>query len=114
MYTKKFFGDTLELFPVHPQQGLSLFCDTHGIPTLGCKQKESFYVHNMSELAMLCGESRLWGGMHFTDSIKAGNELAIGIGGLAMDFVKTIKNGSNWTDAPHTFTSSSRPGCGLE
>lgn len=35
---------------------------------------------NMMELANICGESRLWGGMHFTASVPDSYELCDGVG----------------------------------
>lgn len=70
----------------------------------------SQHVHNMSKLASVCGESCLWGGMHFTKSVKAGNEIVPGLGQLALDFVRSIRAASNWTNS-YTH-GSSRPVCG--
>jgi hypothetical protein len=63
----------------------------------------------MTELASLCEESRFLGGMHLTTSAEAGNEIVTGIGELVIEFFKTTKAGSNWTNA-YTL-GSSRPMC---
>jgi hypothetical protein len=108
LYTQEYFGETMDLFPIGGQRGFSVGCDGNNNPfRIGCDA--SFHVHNMTELASVCGESRLWGGMHFTKSVEAGNEIVAGIGELGMEFVKTIKAGSNWTNA-YTL-GSSRPVC---
>jgi hypothetical protein len=108
LYTQEYFGETMDLLPIGGQGRLSVGCDDINNPfRIGCGA--SFHVHNMTELASVCGESRLWGGMHFTKSVEAGNEIVAGFGELAMEFVKTIKAGSNWTNA---YTrGSSRPVC---
>ena len=59
----------------------------------------------------MCGESRLWGGMHFTKSVEAGHEVACGIGELALEFAKDVKAGSAWTSS-HYFGGADRPICG--
>ena len=40
---------------------------------------------NMSELADICGTSRLWGGMHFTASVPDSYELCDGVGVLGYE-----------------------------
>lgn len=42
-----------------------------------------FSFENMTELANVCGESRLWGGMHFSKSIPDSYELCDGVGDRA-------------------------------
>ena len=43
----------------------------------------TYTFNNMMDLATTCGDSRLWGGMHFTDSVPDSYELCDGIGTLA-------------------------------
>lgn len=107
LFTQEYFGEKMNLLPVG-EGGVILGCE-EGFPLqIGCGT--SYHVHNMTELASVCGESRLWGGMHFTKAVEAGNEIVSGLGQLALDFVKTIKAGSNWTNS---YTQgSSRPVCG--
>jgi len=107
-YTKEYFGGkTLNLVPVG-EGGLSFGCDSPSPFKLGCGGR--YHVHNMTELAEMCAESRLWGGMHFTKSIEAGKEIMSGIGELGLNFVKTIRNGSDWSNSYKR--GDPRPVCG--
>jgi len=47
----------------------------------------------LDEMAEMCSYSRLLGGMHFTASIQAGEDLAEGIGASAWKAVQTLLNG---------------------
>merc|ERR1711933_454190 len=80
LYTEKFFNTTMT--------------------DLGNPTGMSFEISDMAELASLCGDSRLWGGMQFPKSVQAGRDIVTGIGQLALDYVHTIQAGSNWTH-PH-------------
>jgi hypothetical protein len=40
-------------------------------------------ARTISALENMCGESRLWGGMHFSDAVPAGKRLCAGIGEMA-------------------------------
>jgi len=62
---------------------------------LGCKQG-GFSITNMEHLARDCAESRLWGGMHFTASVPAGQELCKGLGNLGLQRINTIRSGSTF------------------
>jgi hypothetical protein len=109
LFTQEFFGTDLSLLPVGPD-GANYGCDD---PTsafkLGCGTP--FHIHNMTELADICGQSRLWGGMHFTKSVEAGHDVATGIGKLALQFAKDVKAGSNWTSSSY-IGGADRPVCG--
>ena len=97
----------MNLLPVG-EGGISVGCEENLPAQLGCRP--SYHVHNMTELASVFGASRLWGGMHFTKSVEAGNKIVSGLGQLALDLVQTIKAGSSWTNS---YTpGSSRPVCG--
>ena len=107
LFTQEYFGENLNLLPVG-KGGINHGCEEGSPFQIGCRT--SYHVHNMTELASVCGESRLWGGMHFTKSVEAGNDIVSGLGQLALDFVRSIKAGSNWTNS---YTQgSSRPVCG--
>ena len=62
---------------------------------LGCKQG-GFKVENMKKLAQECGDSRLWGGMHFTAAVDAGHNLCQGIGELGFTYMEKIRNQSTF------------------
>jgi len=51
---------------------------------------------NLTELARVCGESRLWGGMHFTESVAAGKKLVEGYGAAATDWAVELLGGSSF------------------
>jgi len=61
----------------------------------GCKHG-GFGILNMKVLAEECGESRLWGGMHFGDSVPAGQQLCSGLGSLGVEYASEIRNGSKF------------------
>ena len=49
---------------------------------------------NLIDFKSDCGQSRLWGGMHFTKSVPEGERLCRGIGERSLDFMQNLKNGS--------------------
>lgn len=55
--------------------------------------------HNMTELYTMCGESRLWGGMHFTKSVPDSYELCNGVGRRAYtDLMVPLLNGGSYSE----------------
>jgi len=77
----------------------------HGAPRLHFK--------DMQQMADLCGESRLWGGMHFTAAVPAGAELAKGIGTAAVQYITELRAGDTW-EGPFSQNRAadwSRPAC---
>jgi len=89
-YTQEYYGENLNL-TVDMVQGVNL--------------------HNMTEFSKVCGESRVWGGMSFTPSVEEGHRIAKGIGQLALDLVKELKNGSTWNGNGY-IKDDPRPVCG--
>lgn len=55
-----------------------------------------YTLENMEALRDVCGVSRLWGGMHYTAAIAAGEEVCSGLGDLAYNYVTALKNGSTY------------------
>ena len=56
---------------------------------------EDLYITlNLEEINYYCGESRLWGGMHFTASIQGSYDLCDGIGVEAFEFMENILSGN--------------------
>lgn len=51
-------------------------------------------INKISDWSKLCGESRLWAGVHFEPSIKAGRDLCRGIGAGAQEFVDKLVKGT--------------------
>ena len=62
---------------------------------LGCLYTGGFDIPSMTALAEECGQSRLWGGMHFTASVPAGHEICQGLGDLAMALLQRLLNRSS-------------------
>ena len=56
-----------------------------------------YVLEDMEELRDACGQSRLWGGMHYGAAIPAGEEICSGLGQLSYDYVTTLKNGSTFS-----------------
>lgn len=86
----------------------STFDHTHAA-FYGCGQG-GFEIANMTVLSQECGESRLWGGMHFTRSVAAGRELCAGLGELGLDYVEVIQNRSDFGTS--YVKGMERPQCG--
>merc|ERR1719319_884697 len=59
----------------------------------------SFTLGNLTELAHICGQSRLWGGMHFTPAVEAGEKLVEGFGDAAFSWTQSLANGAGLPDA---------------
>jgi len=53
----------------------------------------SYTFEDMSEVARICSESRLWGGMHYPPSIVASKELVKDFGNEAYKWTQRLKNG---------------------
>lgn len=56
-------------------------------------------IRSLSEWSRLCGESRLWAGVHFEPAISAGRSLCAGVGKKAHRVVQTMLQGKvneNW------------------
>ena len=49
--------------------------------------------NSFTDVADICGQSRLWGGMHFTKSIEAGEDLCGDIGTRVADVIRKLFNG---------------------
>ena len=60
----------------------------------------TYVLENMEELRDVCGESRLWGGMHYTASIEAGEQICSGLDDLAFDWVTFLANNATY-HSPH-------------
>lgn len=56
-------------------------------------------MENLEELRDICAESRLWAGLHYTASVPAGIETCSGLGQLAFDFIKLMKNNATYAAA---------------
>lgn len=50
---------------------------------------------NASQIRDICGESRLWGGMHFTAAVESAYQLCDGVGDIAhADVTKLLGDGT--------------------
>merc|ERR1711933_310770 len=54
----------------------------------------SYVLSDLEELYEVCGESRLWGGMHFDAAVSGSFELCGEIGNDAYEFMKNIVAGN--------------------
>jgi len=94
--------------------GIDFGCDEKSVldPSqadfLGCKYG-GFSISSMKHLSKDCADSRLWGGMHFTASISAGQELCAGLGSLGFQRINRIRNNSS-LGSTHV-KNSERPIC---
>ena len=61
-----------------------------------------YTLANLEELRDICGESRLWGGMHYTAAIPAGESICSGLGQLALDYVQRLKNNAAFANAHYS------------
>jgi len=96
-FTQHFYGESLNVLRVGGD-GVQRLCETvePSVYSWGCE--EGFHTPTMQDLADACAESRLWGGMHFSESISAGSGIMMGIGKEVQDFILQINNGAEWTD----------------
>lgn len=113
VFTQELYGSKLDQLEASPD-AWNLLCPgtpTHvpGIAGYGCEGSEVI-LEDMTELQYVCGQSRLWGGMHFTTSVGAAEEMCSGLGDLGMDYVHMIKAGSDWTNSYRK--GDARPTCG--
>lgn len=60
-------------------------------------QDLSYSFKSVSEVAQICSQSRLCGGMHFTKSIYAGQELCKSIGERAAQTMELLLDGTKPT-----------------
>jgi hypothetical protein len=70
---------------------------------------------NWSMIVKRCGETRLEGGMHFTSSVPAGEDLCSGIGDTVASAFKALEQGQTpkfMVDYSQAFNLSDEPRCG--
>merc|ERR1719499_978318 len=77
----------------------------YGLPT----EDVDAWTENLDEFAETCGQSRLWGGMHFTAAVPAAKDLVEGLGEMAFELAKVILNGDQLK--PHVNMRALK-GCG--
>jgi len=91
-FVKQEFGDnTIPDMSV----GLDGVVNIDGIPSRTSGDKQ-FYIGDLNDLKEQCGQSRLWGGMHFTASVDVTNEICGGLGGLALEKHNEMKGTGEW------------------
>lgn len=99
-FTSEYYGGSLENLRWGDQEedGFTVACDPSQTPrpavSRGCG--EGFVVPDMSTLDAECGNSRLWAGLHFTKAVPAGQDLCVGLGDMALELEKKIRNGSDF------------------
>ncbi len=94
-YTSSRYGETLSDLRVGPRH-FSVGCNSRFPFRLGCSEEKKLQFRNMEQLRDVCGQSRLWGGMHFTASVRASERLVSGIGNEAFQLEMEHRNGSTW------------------
>ena len=114
-YTTQFYeGGLIGEMTVGGAAGYGVNCQDEyvvGGPRLACDEP-SFTVADMTDLKNQCGESRLWGGMHFTKAVPAAYELATGLADAAMERITKIRNNSTTFGGENEyFKGSARPVC---
>jgi len=62
---------------------------------------------NFAKLHEECGESRLWGGLHYPQAIPDGEQICAGLGTLALNHIIAMENGETYetqgSTGPHFF-----------
>jgi hypothetical protein len=81
------------------------------IGSFGCEEPDQYTFSNVWEYAHECGQSRLWGGIHFEAAIPAGEELCAGLGAQSYDLLTVLENGSDYGGNKH-YKGGPRPACG--
>jgi hypothetical protein len=74
------------------------------------RSQPSLNFQNMTEIREICGQSRIWGGMHYPEAVPAGEEICGGLGGLGADWADDLRNGSPFPNA--FYRGDPRPVCG--
>jgi len=72
--------------------GAGMFCEG---PT--------FPVGDLGDLKRQCGESRLWGGMHFAEAVPAGEKICSGIGRAAFEWAWSLRAKRSDFTNEHTY-----------
>jgi hypothetical protein len=100
MFVEQQFNAT-SLGPLHVGNGRSNDVNHYDKcpPFEQCSPEQEFFVQDMPALRRVCGDSRLWGGMHFTGSVAAAEQICDGIGSLGLDLFNELKASSTWGDA---------------
>jgi hypothetical protein len=116
MITEQWYGDILQDI-VYGPEGFAPNCsssrqDPDKLPRF-CTEDYAFTVADMKDLEQTCGQSRLWGGMHFTKSVPAGHELCAGIGEKAVEYINQVYAGSDFAGKEY-FLGDERPVCAVE
>jgi hypothetical protein len=93
-FTNHVFFEKLNVLKVGGPDGEKSGCEGESSFSYGCG--ESFHTPTLEEFADVCGESRLWGGMHFSASTAAGAELVKGIGFEAGKYMAGLIKNNNW------------------
>ena len=97
-FSREYHGDILTNLKWGGDDGSKVGCDPEqvSLPLVSRGCNDEFVVPNMATLGAECGKSRLWAGLHFTKAIPAAEEVCAGIGGMALDHEKTIRNGTTF------------------
>jgi len=64
---------------------------------------------DMSDLREICGQSRIWGGMHYPESVPAGEQVCAGLGELAVAWSDNVRNGATFPN--EWFRGDGVPSC---
>lgn len=113
-FTEEYYGGRLDESSLKFGKSANGFhenCDgeiQENYPTMGCDG--TFTLASMMELEDVCGQSRLWGGMHFTKSVPDGHALCGDLGTMSLDRIRTIMNGFDFGEN-EWFEGDSRPTC---
>ena len=87
------YGPQFTSLPLFVQRFAGSSSVEEGMPT----ENVNIVFNDVYHYAQVCGESRLWGGMHFTASVSASQEICNNLGIDAYNYVKDILQGSNLT-----------------
>jgi len=64
---------------------------------------------NMTEFNDICGQTQLWAGYHFPASVTAGVTKCSGLGALAVEYIKNVRNDSTYNGG--WYTGDTLPSC---
>lgn len=48
---------------------------------------------SLKEAVRVCGQSRVWAGLHFQPAVEQGHKIGAGVGGKAYDYVESLNKG---------------------
>jgi len=111
-FTSNYYGDNVTYITFGAAgNGTGFGCDpTQDPPLLASKGCDSdFTIPDLKTLLHECSQSRLWAGFHFEAAVVEGEKMCKGVGLMAAEHEKRIRNGSSF--GSQYYQGDARPTC---